>query len=153
MSSSCHHPGKAPRSCHFVSTVIPSAHTSTYRSQLEASFEALHSADKPPPKKGKPSQLTVGARALTKHCHRASDGWWGTSGGSEAAKNAWGKETLARILDGATWMNVHLLPHAKAIIEVRIAEGYGARWTADGSSFRGFLEPHREGGHLEGWKH
>ena len=31
--------------------------------------------------------------------------------------------------------------------------GYGARWTADGSMFRGFLEPQMEGGHDAGWRH
>lgn len=31
--------------------------------------------------------------------------------------------------------------------------GYGARWTADGSSFRGFLEPQMVDGHSVGWKH
>ena len=30
---------------------------------------------------------------------------------------------------------------------MRIQEGYGARWEADGTKFRGFLEPQMEGGH------
>lgn len=57
-------------------------------------------------------------------------------------------------------MNIHLLPvsglnqnvlpisfvqHDVAVFEVRTKEGYGARWYADGSSFRGFLEPQMEG--------
>jgi hypothetical protein len=39
------------------------------------------------------------------------------------------------------------------MIEVRVMEGYGLRWTCDGSFFRGFLEPHMEDGHSKGWKH
>ena len=31
--------------------------------------------------------------------------------------------------------------------------GYGVRWLADGSSFRGFLEPQMEDGHAVGWVH
>jgi hypothetical protein len=31
------------------------------------------------------------------------------------------------------------------VFEVRQHEGYGARWSADGSEFRGFLEPQMEG--------
>jgi hypothetical protein len=37
------------------------------------------------------------------------------------------------------------------VLEVRTLEGYGARWTSDGSFFRGFLEPHMEDGHEKGW--
>ena len=42
------------------------------------------------------------------------------------------------------------------VLELRVAEGYGARWSLGPEGpprFRGFLEPHREGGHAEGWKH
>jgi hypothetical protein len=35
--------------------------------------------------------------------------------------------------------------HELPCLEVRIAEGYGARWLADGAQFRGFLEPQMEG--------
>ena len=38
------------------------------------------------------------------------------------------------------------------VIEVRCVEGYGARWSHDGSAFRGFLEPQIEDGHAAGWK-
>lgn len=31
--------------------------------------------------------------------------------------------------------------------------GYGARWTYDGSQFRGFLEPQMVDGHDVGWRH
>jgi hypothetical protein len=43
------------------------------------------------------------------------------------------------------------------VLEVRDALGYGARWAVSGDGdtvrFRGFLEPHVEGGHDVGWKH
>ena len=43
--------------------------------------------------------------------------------------------------------------HPLQVFEVRTAEGYGARWLADGSEFRGFLEPQMEEGHSKGWRH
>lgn len=35
----------------------------------------------------------------------------------------------------------------------RCSKGYGARWTIDGTKFRGFLEPQMEEGHSVGWRH
>jgi hypothetical protein len=34
-----------------------------------------------------PSRLTVGARGLTKHAHRSSEGFWGENRGTELQKN------------------------------------------------------------------
>ena len=43
--------------------------------------------------------------------------------------------------------------HDTHVLEIRHREGYGMRWSKDGSEFRGFLEPQMEGGHSIGWKH
>ncbi|CAI7867649.1 unnamed protein product, partial [Closterium sp. NIES-53] len=50
-----------------------------------------------------------------------------------AKKNQHALQCLTSLLDGATWMNVHALPHDLPVFEVRGREGYGARWSADGS--------------------
>jgi hypothetical protein len=54
-------------------------------------------------------------------------------------------------------MNVHTLPHAVCVFEVRTSRGYGARWElgADESTvnFRGFVEPQIANGHDVGWVH
>ena len=106
-------------------------------------------------KKHKPNtNLTVGARALSKHCHRdVTHEWWGACVGTEQAKNEHANTILMRVLEDASWINIHLLPHDLKVIEVRCLEGYGARWSHDGSAFRGFLEPQMEDGHAAGWKH
>jgi len=119
------------------------------RARLMAGFRVAHK------QKVKGSALTVGARALAKHCHRASDQWWGDGGarGTEAAKNAYAEGVIRRILDEASWLNQHTLPHDVRVFEVRVPEGYGARWSADGSEFRGFLEPHKVDGYLQKWRH
>lgn len=114
-------------------------------STLVASFNEKHKPN---------ANLTVGARALSKHCHRdVTIEWWGPCVGSEQAKNEHANAILMRILKDASWINIHLLPHNLKVIEVRCAEGYGARWSHDGAAFRGFLEPQMEDGHAAGWKH
>ena len=51
-------------------------------------------------------------------------------------------------------MCIHLvLQQDIFVIEARGPEGYGARWTADGTQFRGFLEPQMVDGHEVGWRH
>lgn len=56
----------------------------------------------------------------------------------------------------ASWINFHALPPSmNPIFEIRVPEGYGARWSIlDGvCNFRGFLEPQMEQGHSIGWRH
>jgi len=90
-------------------------------------------------------QLSAGARALTKHWHRAPSDqrfWISSLKGGDAEKNDVAEAVLMRILKGAVWANCHCLPGSQeAVYELRLPNGYGARWSADGSSFRGFLEP------------
>jgi hypothetical protein len=106
------------------------------------------------PKPKPPAQpLTVGARAHAKHAHRDSTGWWGSASGTVAARNASAEACIRRILAGAVWVNVHAMVHDTPLLEVRVASGHGARWSADGTFFRGFLEPPMAGGHAAGWVH
>ncbi|BBN00513.1 hypothetical protein MPTK1_1g29750 [Marchantia polymorpha subsp. ruderalis] len=97
------------------------------------------------------SKLTVGARALSKHVHRCSNGWWGMFTGSEPAKNELSFLKLQNMIEDAIWMNVHVVP--VPVFEIRVRGGYGARWSLDGSQFRGFLEPPMEEGYLHKWRH
>ncbi|GLC45289.1 hypothetical protein PLESTF_000716800 [Pleodorina starrii] len=89
---------------------------------------------------GNASVLTVGARALTKHTHRDLRGeWWPRMAGSEATKNQMARGSLRRLLAGALWLNVHQLPPfdaPKYVLEVRNAQGYGARWAVEDAPAR-----------------
>lgn len=115
------------------------------RKLLLASFTAKHSPN---------SELTVGARDLAKHFHRdKSDSWWGNCSGSEAEKNRHALQIMQNVLDNAVWINIYWLPHDVFIIKARQDQGYGLRWSADGSNFRGFLEPQMIDGHEVGWRH
>ena len=111
-------------------------------------FTALHR-----PKPNAKHSITVGARALTKHAHRSSEEWWGVMKGSDSTKNTLARAKVLEVLDGATWLNIHMLPHDVPVVEVRVLDGYGARWGADGGDFRGFLEPQMPDGHEKGWRH
>ena len=76
--------------------------------------------------------MSVGARALCKHAHRASDGFWGDPRGTELVKNAHSSEIAKKILNECVWINIHTLPHDEFIIECRVELGYGIRWTISG---------------------
>jgi hypothetical protein len=100
------------------------------------------------------SQLTVGARALSKHSHRSSEGFWGRVRGTEAKKSEVAEEILQRLLRDCVWVNIHCLPNEEAIVEVRVEQGYGARWfILKQQGFRGFIEPQMPGGHEKHWRH
>ncbi|KAJ7595669.1 hypothetical protein C8J56DRAFT_386502 [Mycena floridula] len=111
--------------------------------------------------------LTEGARAWAKHSHRGtsasfSDAWqWGKPSGSVASINEKALVLFWKVMDQATWRNLHWLPHKVLAYEVRVAEGYGMRWAQDQSDpdevkpwrLRGFVEPMMENGHEVGWRH
>uniref|UniRef100_A0A1D1Z4C7 Homeobox protein SIX5 n=1 Tax=Anthurium amnicola TaxID=1678845 RepID=A0A1D1Z4C7_9ARAE len=118
-----------PRSALLSSFMLP------YRPDVEGSF------------------LSNGARALAKHVSRSSNGWWGSFVGSDANKNELALEVINRLLTCCCWMNIHSIQPYEHVFEIRIGEGYGARWSRDGSKFIGFLEPHMEEGHAKGWRH
>lgn len=99
------------------------------------------------------SNLSVGARSLTKHAHRSSEGFWGKISGTDAMKNSSAQDLLRRLLNEAVWINIHCLPNEEPVVEVRVSQGYGARWLIAKKMFRGFVEPMMEGGHEKGWKH
>ncbi|EFJ11351.1 hypothetical protein SELMODRAFT_126335, partial [Selaginella moellendorffii] len=117
------------------------------RSRLLASFLARNSESVPS------SKLTVGGRALAKHVNRSSAGWWGACSGTETAKNKIALKAVCRIIDQASWMNIHHLPQSTHIFEIRVQDGYGARWSSDGKQFRGFVEPPMKDGHSSKWRH
>ena len=60
--------------------------------------------------------------------------------GTEDKKNSDANEKLDMVLRECVWINVHVITHSETIIECRIEQGYGMRWTGKGI-FRGFLEP------------
>ena len=128
--------------------------------------------------------LTAGSRAWSKHSHRSqpplsdeiendkrkrSAGWWGVTAGPVAVINEKSLALFWKVMDSATWRNLHWLPHEVLVYEVRVPEGYGMRWSQNNADykdegglqevinrpwlFRGFLEPSMENGHDVKWRH
>lgn len=129
--------------------------------------------------------LMAGAKAWSKHAHRSGDpesgeervGWWGGQPkGPVASINERALVLIDKVMDNATWRNLHWLPHHVLVYEVRVEEGYGMRWSQDRSQlvvevdedgagesvfetlqapwmFRGFVEPMMENGHDIRWRH
>lgn len=112
------------------------------------------------------SGLTAGAKAWSKHAHRSGNadtggGWWG--GQPKGPVGLINERALAlfdRVMDNATWQNLHWSPHRVLVYEVRVETGYGMRWVrAVGGCvdsrwmLRGFVEPMMENGHQVGWRH
>lgn len=106
--------------------------------------------------------LTVAGRARCKHAHRGSqDDFFGEVTGGTREKNEAAENVLVKILKDAAWINIHKSTGIdEVLVEVRVAAGYGARWTADWSldsptavAFRGFLEPNQVDGHEKRWRH
>lgn len=121
---------------------------------LEGLFNDMHTSEEERKHPHSHSVLTVGARALTKHAHRSSEGFWGTVKGSEARKNEIAAELISRLTQNCVWINMHQLPGNEPVLEIRTEEGYGARWAVMGNpGFRGFLEPHMQDGHEKHWRH
>ncbi|KAF8634028.1 hypothetical protein AX17_004293 [Amanita inopinata Kibby_2008] len=100
-------------------------------------------------------------RPKKKQKKEASAGWWGVAAGPIAVINEKALVLFWKVMNGATWRNLHWLPHEVLVYEVRVAEGYGMRWSHDWSkddsggetegrptwTFRGFVEPTMENGH------
>mmetsp|Transcript_27864 Transcript_27864/g.42665 ORF Transcript_27864/g.42665 Transcript_27864/m.42665 type:complete len:434 (+) Transcript_27864:60-1361(+) len=118
--------------------------------------------------------LTVAARAHAKHAHRGSDNYFGHVTGTVATKNEMALHIVKHMISNAVWMNCHVFGGvSEPVLEIRVKEGYGARWSADwgrsGSgdaehdssrcgrplhvTFRGFLEPHMKDGFEKQWRH
>jgi len=135
----------------------------TRSSCLPPDHEALMaSARKPCKPKAKPPHLSVAARARSKHAHRGSEQFYGVVTGTPQKKNDDAEVIVRGMLDDAVWINIHEFGGVdEPVIELRNDRGYGARWGGDWSvpgypvnmSFRGFLEPHREDGFENNWRH
>ncbi|XP_042445079.1 uncharacterized protein LOC122029995 isoform X1 [Zingiber officinale] len=97
--------------------------------------------------------LTDAAKALAKHVNRSKNRWWGVFHGSDSNKNKLALAVLHRLLNDCCWMNIHLIQPYGCVFEIRVPEGFGARWSHDGSKFIGFLEPYTEDGFSNRWQH
>lgn len=143
--------------------------TSTTTHTLPPDINALIAACRAPHKpNAKHPRLSVCARARSKHAHRgAVDQFFGEVRGGALLQNEVSEKIVCRLLRDAVWVNIHEFGgSAEPVLEVRVEEGYGARWSLgddfvndaankvnEAVVFRGFLEPQMEDGHTRKWRH
>ncbi|KAK4286598.1 hypothetical protein QN277_003130 [Acacia crassicarpa] len=118
-----------------ISTALPPP-----RSTLLASFNMPYKPNI------KSSALTHGARALAKHIYRSSNKFWGSLDGNDFNKNRLAVDVVNRLIEHCSWLNVHFVAPHGFLFEIRVANGYGARWMEDG-------KPYMQDGHSKGWIH
>ncbi|KAI3959244.1 hypothetical protein MKW92_014623 [Papaver armeniacum] len=89
------------------------------------------------------------------HVHRGGNKWWGSFDdySKDINKNKIALEVINQLISNCRWINIHIVPPYDGVLEIRVAEGYGARWSKEGSKFIGFLEPYMEDGHSKRWRH
>lgn len=47
-------------------------------------------------------------------------------------KNRLAMDVVCHIIEHYGWLNVHIVPPHGAVFEIRVSDGYGARWSKDG---------------------
>uniref|UniRef100_A0A7N2MSZ8 ASCH domain-containing protein n=1 Tax=Quercus lobata TaxID=97700 RepID=A0A7N2MSZ8_QUELO len=52
-------------------------------------------------------------------------------------KNGLAMDVVCHVIEHCGWLNVHIVPPHGAVFEIRVADGYGARWSKDGCKFPG----------------
>lgn len=65
-----------------------------------------------------------------------SDTRWSLQGfhfDPDSDKNRLSLDVISCLLTHCTWLNIHIVPPHGIVLEIRIAEGYGARWSGDGT--------------------
>lgn len=86
--------------------------------------------------------LTSAGRAFQKHGSR-NPGIWGKPEGTFQNMNKKGQQILDQIINSSTtkWTTPTRLRYGGKVVEGRLPDGRGGRWSGDGSIFHGFLEP------------
>ena len=51
----------------------------------------------------------------------------------DSDKNRLSLDVIYHLIVHCSWLNVHIVPPHGAVFEIRVADGYGARWSKDGS--------------------
>lgn len=150
-----------------------------YLNHIPSMEQLLQAANQPCKPESNPPRLTLAGRARSKHAHRSisvadEDLYFGICKGPTKEKNDAADLIVRAMIRDAIWMNIHVFGGVDVpVLEIRVKEGYGARWSVknscsqisdnDGGStgheiqrdviFRGFLEPHMSDGFEKKWRH
>ena len=50
-----------------------------------------------------------------------------------STKNRLAMNVISHLIASCRWSNIHVVPQHGAVFEIRVADGYGARWSMDGT--------------------
>lgn len=100
----------------------------TKETLLESSFESYN------------KDISVAARAWEKHVGRKKDSIFGEIKGNTTQKKEKVENLIQYIIAHKTWWNIFYHYKHGLVYEIRVENGQGLRWSADGKQFIGFLE-------------
>lgn len=86
------------------------------------------------------SEISIVARAWEKHVGRNKNSIFGEIKGNKIQKREKIEKLVHHIIANKTWWNIFYHYKHNLVYEIRIENGQGMRWTADGKQFIGFLE-------------
>jgi hypothetical protein len=86
------------------------------------------------------SEISIVARAWEKHVGRKKNSIFGEIKGNTSQKQQAVEKLVNYIMSHKTWWNVFYHYKHDLVYEIRVANGQGMRWSADGKRFIGFLE-------------
>ncbi|MFC0780054.1 hypothetical protein [Flavobacterium sp. HJSW_4] len=85
-------------------------------------------------------EISIAARAWEKHVGRKKDSIFGEIKGNTIQKKEKVEELIYYIISYKTWWNIFYHYKHGLVYEIRVQNGQGLRWSADGKKFIGFLE-------------
>lgn len=85
-------------------------------------------------------EISIAARAWEKHVGRKKDSIFGEIKGNVTQKKEKVEKLINYIINHKTWWNIFFHYKHGLVYEIRVQNGQGLRWSADGKKFIGFLE-------------
>lgn len=85
-------------------------------------------------------EISIAARAWEKHVGRKKDSIFGEIKGNVTQKKEKVEKLIHYIINHKTWWNIFYHYKHGLVYEIRVQNGQGLRWSADGKKFIGFLE-------------
>jgi hypothetical protein len=86
------------------------------------------------------TEIFIVTRAWEKHVGRKTDSIFGEIKGNANQKKETVEKLVHHILNNIAWWNIFYHYKHDLVYEIRIENGQGMRWSADGKRFIGFLE-------------
>ncbi|WP_289661952.1 hypothetical protein [Flavobacterium panacagri] len=85
-------------------------------------------------------EISIASRAWEKHVGRKKDSIFGEIKGNAIEKKEKVEKLIHYIINHKTWWNIFYHYKHGLVYEIRVQNGQGLRWSADGKQFIGFLE-------------